>query len=203
MRKIKLSWIGIVAIVLAAVAVCGLTFKLTNGFETFNPSEVFAAKPNTENLFYDKIEDREIYDNYQIDTVAKDGVITLNGKIAAVDATGLTFSDPIEVVTLTLKKGTYTFSCFENPTVKSYFAVGQYKVAGATHTWLADFEKVPGIDLGTDFGTVHERTLTLDADTEITFKIMIAEGAELDDVEAQFCIVEGEEEGKFYLDFLA
>ncbi len=202
-RSSKKSLAIVVVAVIVSVLLCGFLVRITDGFQVLDPKEVFAAKLNEENLFFEKVEDGEIFDNYQIDAVVKDGVITLNGKIAALDNTQLTFSDSIEFVTMKLEKGTYTFTCFDDPTVKSYFAVGEYVSGGAVHTWLADFEKVPAIDFGTEFGTVHERTLTLEEDTTITFKIMVAEGAELNKVKGMPVIVSGEDEGNFYLSFFA
>lgn len=194
MKKTTKTTLVIAALaVVVAVLLCGFITRVTDNWTNFDP-----VKVNQDNLFYDQIDDGEIYDNYQIDAVAEGGIITLNGSIAAVDNTALTFSDPIEMVTLTLEPGTYTFSCFDKAAVKSYFAVGQYTIAGQTFSWLADFGKVPGIDLGAEFGTVLENTITLEETVEVTFKIMIAEGTELDDVQAKPVIVEGEEEGSFY-----
>ncbi len=202
-RNSKKSLAIVIAAVVVSVLLCGFLVRITDGFQVLDPKEVFAAKLNEENLFFEKVEDGEIFDNYQIDAVVKDGVITLNGKIVAEDNTRLTFSDPIEFVTMKLEKGTYTFTCFDDPTVKSYFAVGEYIADGELHTWLADFEKVPGIDLSAELGNVHERTLTLEEDTTITFKIMIAEGAELEKIKGMPVIVSGDEVGDFYLSFLA
>lgn len=185
--------LAVIIAVLVAVPLGGLVSVVTDNWTNFDP-----VKVNQDNLFYDEIDDGEIYDNYQIDAVAEGGIITLNGSIAAVDNTSLTFSDPIEIVTLTLEPGTYTFSCFDKAAVKSYFAVGQYTIAGQTFSWLADFGKVPAIELGDEFGIVLENTITLEETVEVTFKIMIAEGTELDDVQAKPVIVEGEEEGSFY-----
>lgn len=202
MKKRSITTGILVAVVLVAVLATGLVSRLTDGFTVLNPKDVFTPKLNDENAFFGQIEDREIFDNYEIDAVAKDGVITMSGEVLALDSTGLTYSDPINIATLKLKKGTYTFTCFDDPSVKSYFAVGQYTVAGATHTWFADYENIPGIDFGAMFGTTHERTLTLDEDTTITFKIMIAEGAKLDKVKVMPVIVEGDEVGNFYLGLL-
>ena len=185
--------LAVIIAVLVAVPLGGLVSVATDNWTNFDP-----VKVNQDNLFYDKIDDGEIYDNYQIDAVAKDGIITLDGAIAAVDTSALTFSDPIEIVTLTLEPGTYTFSCFDTPSVKSYFAVGEYTIAGVKYSWLADYAKVPAIELGGEFGKLVERTITLEETVEVTFKIMIAEGTELHDVEAKPVIVQGEEEGSFY-----
>ena len=194
MKKTTKTTLAIAALaVVVAVLLCGFITRTTDNWTNFDPIKV-----NQDNLFYEQIEDGEIYDNYQIDAVAEGGIITLDGKIAAVDTSVLTFSDPIAFATLTLEPGTYTFSCFEDSSIKSYFAVGQYTLYGEDYTWLADFGKVPAIELGDEFGTVLENTITLKETVEITFKVMIAEGTNLNDVEAKPGIVAGEEEGSFY-----
>ena len=143
MKKTTKTTLAIAALaVVVAVLLCGFITRTTDNWTNFDPIKV-----NQDNLFYEQIEDGEIYDNYQIDAVAEGGIITLDGKIAAVDTSVLTFSDPIAFATLTLEPGTYTFSCFEDSSIKSYFAVGQYTLYGEDYTWLADFGKVPAIEL--------------------------------------------------------
>ena len=184
MKKIKLNWLTVVGIVLAAVMLCAVGVRLTDGFTDFS----FQADLNEDNLFFEKIEDGRIYGNEEIDAVAKNGAITLNGSIADT-GNGAILSDPIELCTMTLEKGTYTFTCFDHPNRKAFYAVGLYD----GNTWYADYEEAP-YNPSNDVSLLG-RTVTITEDTEVTFYIYLCEGAELEDVVARPVLVPGVEAG--------
>ena len=189
-------WVRNVGLVLAAVALCACFFKLTDGFENWNPKDIATLDLNEDNLFFEKIEDGEIYDNLQVEAKAENGVITLDGEIADSSATTIDLSDSIDLGTITLQPGTYTFTCLKNPAYKSHYAVGTYTISGVTYTWYADFENAPNNAAGA--ANMLGRTITLDESVTVNFEIRLVEGAKLNNVKAMPVIVEGEEPGDFY-----
>ena len=192
----KKRWVRNVLLILAAVAACAFTFKLTDGFENWNPQDIATLDLNEDNLFFDQIEDGDIFDNLQVEAKAENGAITLNGEIADSSATTIDLSDSIDLGTITLQPGTYTFTCFKNPAYKSHYAVGTYTIAGTTYTWYADFENAPNNAAGA--ANLLGRTITLDETVTVNFEIRLVEGAKLNNVKAMPVIVEGEEAGNFY-----
>ena len=185
MRKIKMSWLAIVGIILASVILCGVFVRLTDGFSDFS----FEADLNEDNLFFEQIEDGRIYGNDQVDAIAENGVITLNGSIVTTGTGNAVLSDPIELCTITLEKGTYTFTCFDHPNRQEYYAVGTYD----GNIWYADWEEAPYNP--TNDPSLLGRTVTLTEETEVTFFIYLCEGADLDDVKAAPVLVPGIEPG--------
>ena len=205
MKRIKFNWLSVTCLLLAAVVLCGVTMRLTNGFTEFDPDKVFSYSQNEDNLFYEKIEDGALEYIVAVDAEVKDGVITLDGGVTTDTANSLTIADdPIEFASLTLKAGTYTFSAFEKPSAKKYFAVGVYTVDGIEYAWLADSAETTNNYVNAlstaGYVNVHGNTVTLTESTDVTFYIMVIEGAELDDVKAYPVLVEGAEEGNFYND---
>jgi hypothetical protein len=186
MRKIKMSWLAIVGIILASVILCGIFVRLTDGFSDFS----FEADLNEDNLFFDQIEDGRIYGNDQVDAIAENGVITLNGSIVSTGTGSAVLSDPIELCTITLEKGTYTFTCFDHPNRQQYYAVGTYD----ENMWYADWEEAPYNP--TNDPSLLGRTVTLTEETEVTFYIYLCEGATLKDVKAAPVLVPGIEPGE-------
>lgn len=188
-------WVTNILLVLAAVAVCAFVFKLTDGFETFNPKDIATLDLNEDNLFFEQIEDGEIFDNLQVTAIAENGAITLKGEIADSSPATVDLSDAIDLGSITLKPGTYTFTCFKDPAYKSHYAVGTYTIAGTTYTWYADFEKAPNNTAGAV--NLLGRTITLEEEVTVSFEIRLVEGAKLN-TKAMPVIVEGEEVGNFY-----
>lgn len=206
MKRMKFNWISVVCIVLVCIILCGVTMRLTNGFTEFDPDKVFSYAQNEENLFYEKIEDGALEYVVDVEAYAKNGVITLNGGVAADSANTLTIADePIKFAELVLEPGTYTFTAFEKPSAKKYFAVGVFETAdGNKWAWLADNAEVSTWyrDALSTAGylSVTGNTETFSSNTRVTFYIMVIEGAELDDVKAYPVLVEGSEAGSFYND---
>lgn len=192
MRFLKKNLIPIVAIVIVTILLCGLTIRLTDGFTDFS----FQADLNEENLFFEKIEDGRIYGNDDIDAIAKNGEITLNGSITTTGTGTVVLSAPIELCTLTLEKGTYTFTCFDDPNRQEYYAVGTYD----GNTWYADWEEAPYNPNGDT--SLLGRTVTITEETEVTFYIYLCEGAELDNVKARPVLVPGTEPGELTVGLL-
>ena len=201
MKRLKFNWLAVVGILLAAVILCGVTMRMTDGFTDFD----FSASPNEENLFFEKIEDGALEFIVDVDAEVENGVITLDGGVAT-DATGvLTIADePIQFADLTLKAGEYTFTAFDKPNAKKFFAVGVYEADGVTYAWLADVEETSSFYeqalASAGYVNVHGNTVTFEEDTDVTFYIMVVEGAELDNVKAYPVVVEGSEAGSFYND---
>lgn len=187
MKFLKKNWISVVLIIVAAVFVCGLFTRLTDGFTDWS----FQPDLNEENLFFEQIEDGAYYDNPQIDAIAENGLITLNGSVVSNNPGTVTLSTPIQITTLTLPKGTYTFSCFESPSYRTHYAVGLYN----GNTWYADFETAP--NNATADPTYLGRTVTLTEETVVTFYIYVCEGAEFENVEARPVLVTGDEVGSY------
>lgn len=205
MKRIKFNWLSVVGILLAAVVLCGVTMRLTDGFTNFDPEDIFTVGQNEENLFFEKIEDGALEFIVDVDAEVKDGVITLNGGVPASAANSLTIADEhILFASLAIKAGEYTFTAFDDPSGKTYFAVGVYEVDGVTYAWLADEDKVTGYygDAleAAGFVNVHGNTVTFEENTDVDFYIMVVEGAELKNVKALPVIVKGAEAGEFYND---
>ena len=191
----KKNWLVVAVSVLLAVIATACTFNVTNSFTEFNPSKVVFAQ-NEDNLFFEKIEDGEIYDNVQIDCIVKNGEFTLDGSIANTNPGTITMSDSISVATLTLKPGTYTLSCFNKPNFKSYYLVGTYVIGDNTYTWYADFEDAPNNTEKSKL--LHGQTVEFTEETTVHFEIRLVEGTELNNVKARPVLVEGDKEGNFF-----
>ena len=186
-------WVVNTLIVIVAVIACGFVFRLTDGFENFDVKEMATLDQNEDNFFFEKMEDGEIYDNLQVEAIVENGAIMLNGEIADSSPSTVDLSESISLGTITLKPGTYTFTCFKNPAYKSHYAIGTYTVAGTAYTWYADFEKAPN-----NAANLLGRTITLEEEVTVTFEICLVEGAELKNVKALPVVVEGDEPGSFY-----
>ena len=195
----KKNWKVIIIAVALGVLASALVFSLTDGYDNVDLKDNLTLKLNEDNFFFEKIDDGEIYDNTNIDAVAKNGIITLNGKIADTDPNIITLSDSISLATVTLPVGEYTFTCFDNPSYKSYYAVGTYVLDGKTYTWYADYDKAPNNT--TNSTLLQGKTIELTEETEVTFEIRLVEGAELNNVKARPIVVEGDKDGSYYKGF--
>ena len=195
----KKNWkVIIIAVILSAVVVPVL-FNLTDGFDNVDLKDNLTRKLNEENYFFEQIKDCVIYDNIQVDTVAKSGVITLDGEIANTNPGTITLSNPVALATVTLPAGEYTFTCFKTPNIKAYYAVGTYTVDGDTYTWYADYEEAPNNEAKDEL--LQGKTVKLTEETVVTFEIRLVEGAKLDNVKAVPVLVEGDENGSLYAGF--
>ena len=195
----KKNWKVIIVAVVLGIVASALAFNLTDGYDNLDFKDNLTLKLNEDNFFFEKIEDGEIYDNTSIDAVAKNGVITLNGKIVDTDPGAITLSDSIDLGTVTLPAGEYTFTCFNSPSYKGYYAVGTYTLDGATYTWYADFDKAPNNT--TNSTLLQGKTIELPEEVEVNFEIRLVEGVELKNVKACPVVVEGDENGNYYKGF--
>lgn len=193
MKTVRFSWLIIAAIVLVAVILCGLLTRMTDGFTDFS----FEQKLNEDNLFYDTIDDGSFYEDANIAAIASGGIITLDGKIADTDPNSVDVAKSLSLGTITLKPGTYTFTCFkdEKPSWKTYYATGTYVENGVVYTWYADMSTAPNNSAKDD--TKLGKTVTLQEETTVTFFVNLCEGVELKDVKAIPVLVEGEKDGKY------
>ena len=196
----KKNWKVIIIAVVLGVFASALVFSLTDGYDNVDLKDNLTLHLNEDNYFFEKIEDGEIYDNVNIDAIAKNGVVSLNGKIADTDPGSIDFSEPIELATITLPAGEYTFTCFDSPSYKNYYAVGTYVLGGKTYTWYADFDKAPNNT--TNSTLLQGKTIELTEEVEVVFEIRLIEGAELNNVKARPIVVEGDKDGSYYNNIL-
>lgn len=209
MNKKTKNIISIVCIVLVTVLLCGVTMRLTDNFTKFKPSEVFAQKLNEDNLFVGQIKDvdSQLLSN-GISYSIKNGVYSFSGKSTADDATkSFVVCEPlIELGTMKLKPGTYTFTCFDKPSTSGgCYTYGTFKVGEADHVWFADYtgDGIVNADKlkPTNNYVQHTRTMTLTQEAEITFYIAITKNADMNNVKAMPMIVSGAETADFYAPF--
>ena len=193
----KKRWVRTTLIIIAAVVACGFASRLTSNFTNFDPEEMFSLKLNEDNYFFEKIDDGDFYSSGNIDAVAKDGIITFDGEIADSDPATVKVGETVELPTLQLKAGEYTFTCFndEKPSWKGYYAVGTFVSGGETYTWYADFEDAPNNK--NDSKLLLGKTITLKEDTAVFFEIRFCEGVELDNLKAVPVLVDGDEDGAY------
>lgn len=193
----KKKWVQYVLLLIAAVILCGVASRLTSGFTVFDVEEMFSVKLNEDNYFYEKIDDGVFYSDANVDAVADKGIITFNCEIPDTDASAVTVAEEIELATIQLKAGTYTFTCFddEKPTWKTYYATGTYVIDGVTYTWYADMDKAPNNSANS--GSLLGKTVELEKDTIVVFEVHLCEGVELNNVKAVPVLVEGDEDGAY------
>ena len=186
-------------VALVVVLVLGALGTITEGFSDWSGETMkngfSTLHLNQNNLFFNVIEDETLLDNNYGKATAKNGVITLNYEKADTDDTKVDIAETIDMATIKLKAGEYTFSAMKDENWTKCYVVGTYIVDGITHKWYADYEKVPGNDVSE---TSHARTLELKAETEVTFSIIVCEGAKLENVKITPILVEGKDEGNFH-----
>lgn len=184
MKRNTKTILGIIGTVLLSVMACALVFTLTNGFTG-------KRALNEDNLLYDTYSDmkKKTYANGL--TLSQDnGVIDISGKTDEEAAV-------IELCKVTLKAGTYTYTCFENAAFNGCYSFLEFTDSSVKTRVYGDFE-----DLGemTVSGvTVNDsNTFTLSSETEVTVYIAVA--ADNDDVNAKAypVLVSGKEAGDFY-----
>ena len=164
----------IVAICLAAALVIGL---LIVGIRALT------RHPNEDNIIY------QIYDSDSSYTdkagkgdagiewkIKKDGSIVADGEATA--------NTSFEIGTVTLPAGTYTFTANDDTDRNEYYVVG---TVGGVEVWYSD-------RVNSEFGRTH----TFGSDTAVTFKIVVLEGTEMNNVKFLPCVVEGKVSGEYY-----
>ena len=179
-------WITVVATILVTVLACGAIASFTD-----YDMKIFSRSVNEDNLLY------EVYRDLDEKTTSSgvtyknhDGVITIN--------VGL-FDDKLkEDVTITfaemtLKAGTYTYTCFDDKANDSkYFSYVKY----GSNAVLGDFEESTTAING--LTVVGGRTFTLTENTTVEFVIVLKEGTKPINVKAYPVLVEGDEPGAFF-----
>ena len=184
---------AIICGLIVVVLVAGLG-KLTDGFNNFDPSTFFVRDLNEENLLFNTYENFESYNHPSgINFKNKNGVIQMNGTIKEKDGA----VDVERILTkIELQPGTYTYTCFEKPTMTSYYSYIRYDDEnGADHVVFADFSNSNIVmeDVTVD----GYKTFTLDKVTEVEIVLVACVGADID-VNAYPCLVSGTESGDFF-----
>ena len=180
--------------ILVAVIVVAAFSRLTDGFQNFDPSTIFQRDLNEDNILYNSYENFESYTHPSgVTFTNKNGTIEMNGKIK--ETTGATDVQYV-LTTVELQPGTYTYTCFEKPTMTSYYSFIRYDDAtGADHIVFADFDNS---NIIIDDVTVDGyKTFTLDKATTVEIVLVACVGASVD-VDARPCLVPGSETGNFF-----
>ena len=173
-KTTKRNIIVIIVAVLVAVFISTLIGSLSNGYEDlFEPSKWNKGDINTENFISKEhylIKTTSFEEGIEV-VVDSDGLIKVNGE----NKSDSTFT--ADICTITLPAGTYTFTSGVAGTSASkyYLKAGDY---------YADF---------------NNNTFELEEETELTVVLNVLKGETINTIFAPV-IVEGEEEGSFYLD---
>ena len=181
------SALTIVGIVLVSVIFAGVTARLTDNYTDFS-----FRKLNEDNLLfgsYDylaKIEDGGLtFENVN-------SVIKINGELDD-DADDYLF----EFAHVELEAGEYTYTCFDNPSIDTYYSYVCYvDDSGKPHFIVADFDSDDE-----DFeGAVVDgySTFTLEEKTTVKFIILVRPDQTIRNVKAMPVLVEGDDPGEFY-----
>lgn len=181
--------------ILLTVALCAGVSVLTDGFNNWDVKEIFARDLNEDNLLYGKYDDIDVINHPDGVTFKNDrGVIEIDGKTS--DKEGAT---DVEFVfaTVELDAGTYSYTCFDKPTLSSYYSYVRYEDSkGVTHIAYSDFTNS---NIVRDNVTIDGyTTFTIDEKVECEFVIVVCSDTEMNNVKALPCIVDGETEGSFY-----
>lgn len=194
-KKLKRTLlIGAVVTVLVAIVLAGAVSRLTDGFNTLDPEEIFAKDLNEKNLLFGTYDDLETVNDVRGITIENDkGTIVINGEMD-VDDTKMDYV----LASVELDAGTYTYSCFNRPNLKKIYSYATYTdAAGTDHIVYGDFKNLSGLSTS---AVVEDMTFTLSEKTTLTFVISIQPGAEVSNVKAMPCLVPGDEVGSFYAD---
>ena len=177
------------------VGLCAGLSVLTDGFETWDPAVIFAKDLNTENLLYDTYDDMDkTLHSSGVSVEIDNGVIEFAGSIKETED-----AEDAEFVfaTATLAAGTYTYTCFDHPSLTTYYSMIRYTDnEGVVHVVFGDFtnSKITIPDVTVD----GYKTFTLTEDTEVEFVLVACVGADVNDVAARPVLVIGDIEGEFY-----
>ena len=163
--KKNLKWTGIiVAAILATVMLVSWIGNLSGGFDNMNPADWQLYDRNENNLIAaDAL--LEEFDNGNGFTVKRndDGTLTVNGKNESTEA------QTIELGTIELEPGTYTFTTGKNG--KNKDATNQYfnmSLVGSDGTHTADF----GGTITVTTKTPYTIKLTLGAEKSFTYRTL-------------------------------
>ena len=172
-RKAK-NYIKIIALVLVSVlGICAVATGIS----------VLTRKPNEDNYIYKLYDSDASYvteegkDGNGITwTIKDDGTIVADG-----EASENTY---FEIGTINLKAGTYTFTANEDVDKNEFYVVG---IVNGAEVWYSDISN-----------STNGATHTFASDTSVTFRIVVLEDTELNNVKFLPCIVEGKTAGEYY-----
>ena len=181
---------SIIGIVLVSVILAGVTARLTDNFTDFS-----IRKLNEDNLLFESYEDFEDYESKDNDITIKNnnGVLRINGKIDD-DASDIV----LQYATLELEPGEYTYTCFDDPSIDTYYSYISYTDSDkVTHLVIGDIE-ADDKD-AEEFASVSAfSTFTLEEKTTVKFIILVKADQSLFNVKAMPVLVEGDDPGDFY-----
>ena len=200
-RFFRKRWVQTVSVILASVLLCSFVGIATSGFTNFDSEEIFSVKLNEENYFYNRIEDGDLCVAATYSGKAENGIISFTGTINDHDPNSVDIAKSVQIASIPLEAGTYTFTCFddEKPEWTTYIAVATYTVDGTKYTAYADYKTAPN-NVAKD-PTKLGMTFTLEEATTVTFRIQLMEGANLKNVKAVPVLVDGDKPGSYSLSF--
>ncbi len=184
------TWVIVLLAILITVLVCGAIVSFTDN------DLAFWEKPlNEKNLLFESYNDiGSVKDPNGITFSNRKGVITISGKIPnSSDAEDSVYS----LTKVTLKAGTYTYTCFDNATLNTYYSYLKYTSGGTTHAVYADFDNNSATMPG---ATVEKsNTFTISEATEVEVVIVVKAGTNFGvGVKAYPTLVDGKVAGEFY-----
>lgn len=184
-----------VACILIAVFLCAGLSVLTKGFSNWDIKDIISRDLNEDNLLYGKYDDFDVISHPSGVTFENNrGVIEIDGKTSDKDgATDVEFV----FATVELEAGEYSYTCFDKPTMSTYYSYVRYKDStGVTHIAYSDFSSTYLVD---ENATIDGyTTFTLAENAECEFVIVVCPGTEMNSVKARPCIVSGDAAGSFY-----
>lgn len=186
-----------IALILVTIILVGVLSNLTEGFTEFDPGVIFTPDRNQSNLLYGKYEDfDEHVDSAGVTFTNKNDIIYIDGKISDADSA---IDAELVLTSVELDAGTYTYTCFKNPTASTYYSYIRYKTSdGVTHVVFGDWKSS---SLAIDGATVEGcSTVELDAKTTVEVVIVACKGNTFENVKAEPCLVKGDKAGNFYAD---
>ena len=177
-RSVRLTWWGVIAIVLVIVLAVSFIGKITGGFSK-DWEDVTILDRNPDNLLSGeygwKDDVYNVGDGYKL-TAKNDGSIVITGEYTGTDG-----SASIVLEKVTLAAGTYTLSGAPNGGNATYLL----KVTYGSNNVIGDF--------GAEGGT-----FTLSSSTEVTLQLVLYPEHEFLRTTVRPVIVEGSEAGDFY-----
>lgn len=144
---------------------------------------ILTRKPNEENLIYKlyssdaSYADKSGADGSGVEwKIKKDGTVIADGEAST--------NTSFEIGTISLDAGTYTFTANEDVDRNKFYVVG---LVNGEEVWLSDI-------VNSTIGKTH----TFTSKTSVTFRIVVLEGAKLNNVKFTPCVVSGKIEGEYY-----
>ena len=173
-RKVK-KYIKLVAVLLVLALGVG---AIVGGIN------VLTRTPNEDNLIYQLYDSDSSYvgkegiDGSGIEwKIKNDGTIVADGEASA--------NTYFEIGTINLPAGTYTFTANDDVDKNEFYVVG---LVEGVEKWYSDISN-----------SENGRTHSFTADTSVTFRIVVNEGAKLNNVKIRPCIVEGSVSAEYYV----